>query len=153
MPSINHIELRVASVDESEKFYDPLCEYLGYEKHHRMKASILYRSKEGIGDLILVRTRKAGHGKSYDKEAPGFAHLAWNAGSRQEVDSLYELLLKTNAVVLDAPCEMTYSPGYYAVWFQDPDGMKLEYAFTPMQNPTIQEEFRRLKAKTASKKK
>ena len=147
MPSINHIELRVASVDASEEFYDPLCEHLGYIKHHRMGASILYRSKDGIGDLIIMRTRKAGQGKAYDKEAPGFAHLAWNANSREEVDSLYELLKSIDAVVLDPPCEVSYSPGYYAVWFQDPDGMKLEYAFTPMQNPTIQSEFKRLKAK------
>ena len=70
---INHIELRVASVDASEKFHDPLCEHLGYYKHHRIGASILYRSKEGIGDLIIKRTRTACQGKFYDKEAPGFA--------------------------------------------------------------------------------
>ncbi len=94
-----------------------------------------------------MRTRKAGQGKTYDKEAPGFAHLAWNASSRQEVDSLYELLKSIDAVVLDPPCEMSYSPGYYTVWFQDPDGMKLEYAFTPMQNPTTHSEFKRLKTR------
>ncbi len=63
MALINHIELRVGNLNESERFYDPVCEFLGYEKHHRMKASILYRKKRGIGDLILVRTRKAGQGK------------------------------------------------------------------------------------------
>jgi len=147
MALINHIELRVANIDDSERFYDPLCEHLGYYKHMRIGACILYRSKDGIGDLIIKRLRTAGKGKTYDKEAPGFAHLAWNANSREEVDSLHELLKCIDAVVLDPPCEMSYSPGYYAVWFQDPDGMKLEYAFTPMQNPTLQAEFKRLKTK------
>ncbi len=147
MPLINHLELRVADIDAAEKFYDPLCDFLGYTKYMRIGACILYRSKEGIGDLILKRLRTAGKGKTYDPEAPGFAHLAWNANSRKEVDSLHQLLKKTKAVILDPPCEMSYSPGYYAVWFQDPDGMKLEYAFTPMQNPVIQAEFKRLKAR------
>ncbi len=144
MALINHIEFRIKNLDESERFYDPICEFLGYEKHHRMKASILYRSKERIGDLILVRTRKAGQGKSYDRESPGFSHMAWNAQSREEVDNLHEILQKNGAEILDPPCEMNYSPGYYAVWFQDPDGMKLELAFTPFQNPTAHTELRRL---------
>jgi glyoxylase I family protein len=49
-----------------------------------------------------------------------------------EVDSLYNLLLKTRAEILDAPREYAkYEPGYYAVFSLDPDGMKLEYVFTP----------------------
>ena len=147
MAIINHIELRVSNLNRSEEFYDPVCEFLGYGKHHRMKASILYRRREGIGDLILVRTRKAGAGLKYNLEAPGFSHLAWNAESRDGVDGLFELLRKRGFPILDEPAEMRYSPGYYAVWFEDPDGMKLELAFTPMQNPTVQAEFKRLTRK------
>jgi glyoxylase I family protein len=34
--------------------------------------------------------------------------------------------------VLDPPAEYPqYAPGYYAVFFADPDGLKLEYVFTP----------------------
>ena len=145
MALLNHIELRASDLDRSETFYDPVCEYLGYIKHHRMKASILYRRKEGIGDLILVRTRKAGAGLEYNREAPGLSHLAWNADSRESVDGLFDILKQMGADILDEPAEMNYSPGYYAVWFQDPDGMKLELAFTPMQNPTIQAEYKRLR--------
>jgi hypothetical protein len=29
------------------------------------------------------------------------------------------------------PQEYTYSPGYYAVFFYDPDGLKLEIVHTP----------------------
>ena len=38
------------------------------------------------------------------------------------------------ATILDPPAEYPdYGKGYYAVFFADPDGMKLEYAFTPPQ--------------------
>ena len=45
--------------------------------------------------MILVRTRKAGQGKAYDRESPGFSHMAWDAENREEVDSLYEILKAT----------------------------------------------------------
>ncbi len=135
MPLINHLTLRVSNLDQSEVFYDVVCDYLGYFKHSRNGAIILYRQKEGIGDLIITRLRKAGIGKNYDKEAPGFGHMAWNADSRQQVDDLHKLLKKHKLKILDAPCEMNYSRGYYAVWFEDPDGMKFELAHTPHQSP------------------
>ena len=42
-----------------------------------------------------------------------------------------EFLKQTGATILDAPEEYLYSPGYYAVYFTDPDGLKLEFAYAP----------------------
>jgi catechol 2,3-dioxygenase-like lactoylglutathione lyase family enzyme len=59
-------------------------------------------------------------------------HLALHAGSREDVDALHVLLLRMNATILDAPAEYPkYGAGYYAVFFADPDGLKLEYVFLP----------------------
>jgi glyoxylase I family protein len=33
--------------------------------------------------------------------------------------------------ILDPPAEYDYTPGYYAVFFADPDGLKLEVVFEP----------------------
>ena len=33
--------------------------------------------------------------------------------------------------ILDPPQEYAYTPGYYAVFFADPDGMKLELVHIP----------------------
>jgi catechol 2,3-dioxygenase-like lactoylglutathione lyase family enzyme len=33
------------------------------------------------------------------------------------------------ASLLDAPAEYPYSPGYYAVYFTDPDGLRFEFAY------------------------
>jgi glyoxylase I family protein len=39
------------------------------------------------------------------------------------------------AEILNAPREYPqYEPGYYAVFFLDPDGIKLEFVFTPVSN-------------------
>jgi glyoxylase I family protein len=59
-------------------------------------------------------------------------HIAFAATTRNDVDTLYRLLLEIGAQILDTPQEYTkYEPGYYAVFFLDPDGIKLECVFTP----------------------
>ena len=57
--------------------------------------------------------------------------MAFAAEDRSDVDKMYELLRKMGATVLDAPAEYPYSPGYFAVYFTDPDGLKLEFAYKP----------------------
>ena len=68
----------------------------------------------------------------HDRRAPGFHHLGWNVDTREQVDLFYELLLKVGAQVLDAPAEYEYQHGYYAVYFTDPDGLKLEVVHIPL---------------------
>jgi predicted lactoylglutathione lyase len=58
--------------------------------------------------------------------------VAFRAASRDDVDGLYQLLRDIDAKVLDPPAEYPdYAPEYYAVFFADPDGLKLEYVFMP----------------------
>jgi predicted lactoylglutathione lyase len=59
-------------------------------------------------------------------------HLAWVADSRADVDRLHKLLVEIGATVLDPPTDYPhYREGYYAVFFADPDGLKLEFVHTP----------------------
>ena len=58
-------------------------------------------------------------------------HLALNAVDRRQVDRVHEVLVALGADVLDAPAEYDYDPGYYAVFFRDPDGFKLEVVRLP----------------------
>jgi glyoxylase I family protein len=57
--------------------------------------------------------------------------LAFTAENRSGVEKLYELLKQTGATILDAPAEYPYSPGYFAVYFTDPEGLKFEFAYAP----------------------
>lgn len=59
-------------------------------------------------------------------------HLAFYASSRSMVDAVYDQLTKINATIVDPPVDCgEYSEGYYAVFFADPDGIRLEVSFTP----------------------
>jgi catechol 2,3-dioxygenase-like lactoylglutathione lyase family enzyme len=54
-------------------------------------------------------------------------HLAFRAASPEEIDSLYPEVQKAGAVIVDPP---RYYPqhgdNYYALFFKDPSGIKLE---------------------------
>jgi hypothetical protein len=59
-------------------------------------------------------------------------HLALRTRTRADVDEFHRFLLREKLAVLDAPAEYPqYGPNYYAVFFADPDGIKLELAHFP----------------------
>ena len=85
-------------------------------------------SANGSVTLRPAKTATLGH----DRGQPGLNHLAFTAAHRPDVDRLYGLLKEIGAQILDPPAEYAYFPGYYAVYFSDPDGVKIEFVYCPM---------------------
>ena len=79
---------------------------------------------------IGLREVQSGDGE-YDRYRVGLHHLAFEATSRAAIDERADWLRSAGAVIESEPQEYTYSPGYYAVFFYDPDGMKLEIVHVP----------------------
>jgi glyoxylase I family protein len=133
---VDHIILTVREPEESFSLYDGFLRFLGYELASRGEAGIEWVLKCGDGSpsVGLVKARGSGVTRSHDRYSPGLHHLAWLADSREDVDRLHELLVGIQADVLDAPADYPQyngGKGYYAVFFADADGLKLEYVFTP----------------------
>lgn len=132
--AVHHIDLNVTDLEAARAVYGPVLEYLGYT---RVKDSGGYewdlKGQEGRGASIGLRLcdpQEAGH--RHHRYAPGLHHLAWRAESRADVDRLHDLLVEHGIKVLDPPAHYPeYSGDYYAVFFEDPDGMKLELTFAP----------------------
>jgi hypothetical protein len=61
---------------------------------------------------------------TYRKGDIGFHHYAFRLRSRPDVDALQAFLEKRGTTIVDPAGE--YYDDYYAVFFLDPDGMKLE---------------------------
>ena len=60
----------------------------------------------------------------------GYHHYAFELGAREDVDALYAFLLDQAVTIVDAPADYPdYGEGYYAVYFLDPDDLKLEVMF------------------------
>jgi glyoxylase I family protein len=83
-----------------------------------------------------VGLREAGSAGAVDRYAPGLHHLAFDAPSREVVDAVAAWLREEGADIEGGPGERDYTPGYYAVFFFDPDGLKLEVVHQPPQSAT-----------------
>ncbi|MBV8134916.1 MAG: VOC family protein [Deltaproteobacteria bacterium] len=134
---VNHIALTVSDLESSSTFYDKIFTFIGLKRvevpestQQAMKTRL--RTWVGPGYSISIRPSKGEFARRvHDRNAPGFNHLAFTAENRSEVEKLYELLKEIGATILDAPFEYPYSPGYFAVYFADPDGLKFEFAHAP----------------------
>jgi catechol 2,3-dioxygenase-like lactoylglutathione lyase family enzyme len=135
--SINHIALTVSALERSTAFYDKVLEFSGFKRvevpestQEAMKTRL--KAWAGPGYSISIRPSRGEFAhRAHDLNAAGFNHLAFTAENRSDVEKLYEFLKQMGATILDAPAEYPYSPGYFAVYFADPDGLKLEFAYAP----------------------
>jgi len=83
-------------------------------------------------DRFSIGLYQARGSSGHDRYSAGVHHIALAAPSREAIDELCGVLLDIGAQILDPPrVYPKYKPGYYAVFFLDPDGIKLEYVFTP----------------------
>jgi glyoxylase I family protein len=132
--SLSHVDLTVADLTRSVDFYDRVLGRLGYRRLDGVGAGApCWAISDSCGGFFTIALRPARESKTtrHDRYAPGLHHLAFHADSRADVDTFHDFLREIGAAVLDAPAEYGYTPGYYAVFFADPDGIKLEVVFEP----------------------
>jgi glyoxylase I family protein len=135
--SISHIAMTVSDLERSTAFYSKVFEFIGFKRvevpeatQQAMKTRL--QAWVGQGYSISIRPSKGDFARRlHDRNAPGFNHLAFSAKDRSDIEKLHELLKEMGATILDAPAEYPYSPGYFAVYFADPDGLKFEFAHAP----------------------
>jgi len=132
---IHHLDLTVKDPWASRAFYDAVLGFMGYRRVREGERGFDWelKSPDGIfASVGVVKAEGAGFGRAHDRYSPGLHHVAWQAESRADVDRLYDFLLGLGASVLDPPADYpAYGDGYYAVFFSDPDGLKLEFVYEP----------------------
>lgn len=135
---VHHVEFSVLDYDESIAFFDKMFGWLGYKSFWTL--DIGYRSTYYMARFPLfhsyvgIQPAKAGSKLNPEEHATGIHHIALWARSRREVDDFYRgFLLRNGVEVTDPPTEYSvYTPGYYAVFFNDPvTGIHLELCHTP----------------------
>ena len=131
---IRHVDLVVTDLELSRAFYEQLLGPLGWD---RVKTIVGEQGEEVVylggrgGGFGLREKRSDAHARPYDRYALGVHHVAFDAPSREAVDERHEWLVSYGVTIESAPREYDYKPGYYAVFFYDPDGIKLEIAHVP----------------------
>ena len=107
----------------------PAIQATGYPHKEADGHLCIYAGKTAM--FSLWEAAKDARGGKFSVYNVGLHHIAFAAPSRDAVDELLPRAEGAGVTVLEPPAEYPYVPGFYAVYFSDPDGMKLEYAFTP----------------------
>jgi glyoxylase I family protein len=129
---VHHVDLVVSSIERSLPFYRELLAPLGFTRVGEVEGergeTIWYIG--GPGSSVGLRAAQSDSGP-VDRYAVGLHHLALLADSRETVDECAKWLHERGAELESEPREYEYMPGYYAVFFFDPDGLKLEILHVP----------------------
>ena len=119
---VDHLVIRVSDYERSKSFYDKLFNFLGFKVLDEYADAIGWTN--GKTRFWIGPADAQGRKRKYRVGDIGFHHYAFELRSRADVDALQAFLEKEGATIVDPAGE--YYDDYYAVFFLDPDGLKLE---------------------------
>lgn len=113
----DHVDLRVPRLADAAPFYEVLLPALGFTRNVTVEGWLQYEAAGQEATEFFGVTES-------DNHAPNENRIAFWAESVTEVNRLSEIVMKAGARNIEGP--MQYEPGYYAVFFEDPCGNRLE---------------------------
>jgi len=136
-PIIDHIQLTVKDIAKAEAFYDKLMPILGFDLSLKSKGKVAaheFEVVEYVHPLLTIginSPRKEFLGEEVHRRKPGaLHHLAFKADSKEAVDAAFVKIKAIGAIIVNPP---QYYPQhgekYYALFFKDLDGIKLELVY------------------------
>ena len=149
---IDHLVLSVGDFAQSKAFYNKLLAFLRFKLKHEYDDMAGWSNGKTL--FWIAAADAEGRKHRYRKGDIGFHHYAFEMRSRKDVDALGAFLEENGMNIVDPPGEY-YGREYYAVYFTDPDGMKLEamiWAPPERRNVNGRKPTTRRKSKKKSKK-
>jgi len=113
----DHIDLRVPRLAEVTPFYELLLPALGFTRNVQVEGWLQFEAADQEVTEFFGITESPGHVANENR-------IAFWAESKGDVDRLAEVARHAGARNIEGP--MPYEPGYYAVFFEDPCGNRLE---------------------------
>lgn len=117
MRRYDHIDLRVPDLKKATPFYELLLPALGFAREVSIEGWLTFQAADGDITEFFGVTESAHH-------VPNENRIAFWAESNERVDQIAEVTRQAGAQNIEGP--MPYEPGYYAVFFEDPCGNRLE---------------------------
>ncbi len=127
---VHHVFITVNDLQRSRPFYAALMPRLGFPEFFDYNAVLGWSG--GGGSFWLKQADPRYAGDTFSKDRVGLCEVAFRAEGRESIDALARDIPGWGGRILDPPREYPeYLPGYYAVFFADPDGIKLEFVHIP----------------------
>jgi catechol 2,3-dioxygenase-like lactoylglutathione lyase family enzyme len=120
-----HMDVRVRDLAGAEAFYEALLPALGFtERYHGGLWKVWATTDPLPGTAYFGITESPSHAANENRIA------FWVAGDG-DVDRIAAVAREAGALELSGPQSMPYGPGYYAVYFADPSGNRIEVYHRP----------------------
>lgn len=125
--NLGHIGINLSSEERSFPFWKELLTYLEFEL---MLDGNHFDASDGH-TFLCFSTTKPGYEQQFHRKHTGLNHIAFNVASREEVDRFVEEYLEPRSIpaLYGGAKEYDYTLGYYAVYFEDPDRIKVEVVY------------------------
>lgn len=127
-----HVQINVNDAARSVPFYKALFAYFEYTTI--METRDLLGVSNGTTDFWMIETPAERRDAGFHRKNTGLNHLAFGVGRREDVDRFVDEFLEPRGVapLYDSPRDYPeYHHGYYGVFFEDPDRLKVEVAHVP----------------------
>jgi glyoxylase I family protein len=129
---LGHVDLVCRDLERSLAFYRAVLGPLGLEE------PVLFSGERGE-QIHYVRFPRAGSGslglrqaleeQEFELYAPGLHHVAFAVETRADVDAAHAAAVAAGSEILHAPRLFPqYRADFYATFFLDPDGFRIEVA-------------------------
>lgn len=123
---VYHLIISVSS-SKSKLFYNDLFRVLKWKRVYEEAGAAGY--SDGRFTFWIVPAEKQLK-KKHEFQSVGFHHFSIRVPRRQDVDQIYAWCKRKKVEVVDEPTAYPqYNKNYYAVFFLDPDGLKLEVTY------------------------
>jgi catechol 2,3-dioxygenase-like lactoylglutathione lyase family enzyme len=120
---IDHLSIRVSDYEKSKAFYGRLFAFLGFKVEAEYPGTMGWTNGHTL--FWIGQVDAAAKKRTYHIGDVGMHHYAFRLRSRKDVDDLDRFLRDDLKARIVDPADEYYDD-YYAVFFLDPDGMKLE---------------------------
>jgi glyoxylase I family protein len=127
-----HLQINVSSGERAGAFYQDLFRFLDWRIIHDEDGVTAF--SDGTVNIWLIPTEGSFAVRGFHRKGTGLNHLAFRVERREDVDRFRDEFLAPRgmATLYDTPREFPeYRPGYYAIFFEDPDRLKLEVVHVP----------------------
>ncbi len=121
---IDHVYVTVRELARSTEFYDRVMTVLGYRRGESVIGGdphVHYYNRQFGFSLRPARSDRA-----HDPYAPGLHHFCFRVVDEAAVDRAAKELRNAGVEVTDPRIYAEYDNDYYATFFEDPDGIRLE---------------------------
>lgn len=126
--TLDHIQINVSNIAVSGRFYGEFLTYFSWQTLFKNEGSWWWHNG-GKNTFGIEQTADEYRENKFHRKNTGINHIAFRVESKEEVDKFYKEFLmphKIKSLYKGPKYYPEYHPTYYAVFFEDPDRIKIE---------------------------